>query len=146
MKIYLLSATAVIFLSVIVSLVIPEGKLNKTIVFVMRMVCIVVLIQPVTGIFKIDSSTSDAPMYDYVYICKVYSDNQSEQLEKVLLEKFEVNSNCFVNVEYENREFKVTAVSVEISQQNEELISNIYEYLDELKYINVTVKAIAYNY
>ena len=34
MKIYLLSAAGVIFLSVIVSLLIPEGKLNKTITFV----------------------------------------------------------------------------------------------------------------
>ena len=54
MKAYLLSAAAVIFLSVIVSLIIPEGKLNKKKVFVMRMVCIFVLISPNTGNFKID--------------------------------------------------------------------------------------------
>ena len=44
MKTYLLTAAGVIFLSVIISLVIPEGKLNKSIVFVMRMACILVLI------------------------------------------------------------------------------------------------------
>ena len=53
MKEYLLTAVGVIFLSVIVSLIVPDGKLNKTIVFIMRMVCIFVLIQPVSGIFKI---------------------------------------------------------------------------------------------
>ncbi len=57
MKTYLLTAAGVIFLSVIVSLLIPEGKLNKSIVFVMRLACIFVLIQPITGIFKIKSST-----------------------------------------------------------------------------------------
>ena len=49
MKGYLLTAAGVIFLSVIVSLIIPDGKLNKTIVFVMRMACILVLLQPITG-------------------------------------------------------------------------------------------------
>ena len=142
MKIYLLSATAVIFLSVIVSLVIPEGKLNKTIVFVMRMVCIVVLIQPITGIFKISTSTTDAPMYDYEYICKVYSDNQSEQLEKLIAEKFEVDSVCFVNIAYDKGEFKADGVKVEINQQNEVLVTNIYEFLEELKYVNITVDTV----
>ena len=143
MKIYLLSATAVIFLSVIVSLVIPEGKLNKTIVFVMRMVCIVVLIQPITGIFKVSTSSADGPMYDYEYICKVYSDNQSEQLEKLILEKFEVDSTCFVNIAYKKGEFKADGVSVEINQRNEELITDIYKYLEELKYSNIAVYTIA---
>ena len=141
MKTYLISATAVIFLSVIVSLVIPEGKLNKTIVFVMRMVCIVVLIQPITGIFKVSTSSADTPLYDYEYICKVYSDNQSDQLEKLIAEKFEVDSVCFVNIAYDKGEFKADSVSVEIKQQNDELITNIYEYLEELKYINITVYA-----
>ena len=59
MKVYLLTAAGVIFLSVVVSLLIPEGKLHKSVTFVMRLICIVVLIQPVTGIFKIgDSATS----------------------------------------------------------------------------------------
>ena len=59
MKIYLISAAAVIFLSVLVSLIIPEGKLNKTIVFILRMVCIFVLIQPITGIFKIKTGATN---------------------------------------------------------------------------------------
>ena len=141
MKIYLISATAVIFLSVIVSLVIPEGKLNKTIVFVMRMACIFVLIQPITGIFKINASSSNATLYDYEYICKVYSDNQSEQLEKIIFEKFGVESACFVKIVHENGEFLADGVIVEINQENDEIIEDIYEYLEELKYINISVYA-----
>ncbi len=144
MKTYLLSATAVIFLSVIVSLVIPEGKLNKTIVFVMRMVCIFVLIQPLTGIFKISSSTSNVPMYDYEYICKVYSETQSEQLEKILLEKFGTGSVCSVNIDFVKGEFKTESVTVELDEKNSQLIDEIYEYLKELKYINITVYAKSY--
>lgn len=141
MKIYLLSATAVIFLSVMVSLIIPEGKLNKTIVFIMRMVCIFVLIQPITGIFKVSSSATDKPLYDYEYICNVYSDNQSEQMQKLILEKFKIESTCAVTIIYENGEFKADEVNIEINQENNELISDIYEYLKELKYINITVYA-----
>ena len=88
MKTYLLTAVGVIFLSVIVSLVIPEGKLNKSITFVMRMACILVLIQPLTGIFKIKSSSDGEAFYDYEYICSVYSENQSDQLEKKLSAEF----------------------------------------------------------
>lgn len=141
MKTYLISAAAVIFLSVIISIVIPEGKLNKTIVFVMRMVCIFVLIQPVTGIFKINSSATNSNMFDYEYVCKVYSDNQSEQLEKLILEKFDVESTCFINIVYENGEFKADSVNIEINQSDEQFIENIYEYLEELKYINISVYA-----
>ena len=141
MKTYLISATAVIFLSVIVSLIIPEGKLNKTIVFIMRMACIFVLIQPITGIFKISTSATSSVLYDYEYISKVYSDNQSEQLEKIIFEKFGVESNCFVNIVYNNGEFRAEEVNIEINQANEEIIEDIYEYLTELKYINISVYA-----
>ena len=142
MKIYLISATAVIFLSVIVSLLIPEGKLNKTIVFVMRMACIFVLIQPITGIFKISSSASDSSFYDYEYVCKIYSDNQSEELEKIISEKFSVESACTVNIVYKEGEFIVESVSVEIKNgANDKIIEDIYEYLGQLKYINISVYA-----
>ena len=141
MKIYLISATAVIFLSVIVSLIIPEGKLNKTIIFIMRMACILVMIQPITGIFKISSSAADSEFYDYEYICKVYSDNQSEQLEKLIAEKFSVESSCFVDIVYRDGEFKAGKVSVEINDTNDKIIEEIYEYLEELNYINISVYA-----
>ena len=141
MKTYLLTAAGVIFLSVIISLVIPEGKLNKSIVFVMRMACILVLIQPITGIFKISSASVDEPLYDYVYICKVYSDNQSEQLEKLLLKEFSEECDCVVEIVHDNGNFKAESVTVETNSQDEKIINDIYEYLEKLNYINITVYA-----
>ena len=52
MKAYLLTAVGVIFLTVIVSFIVPEGKLKKSVNFVLRLVSICVLIQPVTKIFS----------------------------------------------------------------------------------------------
>lgn len=144
MKTYLLTAAGVIFLSVIVSLVIPEGKLNKSIVFVMRLACILVLIQPITGIFKISSASVDQPLYDYVYICKVYSDNQSEELEKLLLKEFSEECDCSVEVVHDNGNFKVASVAVEVNSQDEEIIEQIYAYLEEMNYINISVYAKSY--
>ena len=72
MKIYLLTAAGVIFLSIIVSLVIPEGKLNKTIVFVMRMaasksVC-VGLFSFVYYKYGADEYNDKQNYYDYFFI------------------------------------------------------------------------------
>ena len=144
MRTYLLTVAAVIFLSVMVSLLIPEGKLNKSVIFVMRMACILVLIQPVTGIFKISSSSANAPMYDYVYISNVYSKNQSKQLEKLLFEKFSTECNCFVEIVYDNGNFKAESVTVEVESESEQIIYEIYAYLQELKYINISVYAKGY--
>ena len=141
MKTYLLTAAAVIFLSVIVSLIIPQGKLNKTIVFVMRMACILVLIQPITGIFKINTSSKGEVLYDTEYVATVYSKNQSENLEKLLYEQYAEDCECQVNVVYLEGNFKVESVNVQTSSENNQLIANIYEYLDKLGYINITVYA-----
>ena len=143
MKVYLLTAAGVIFLSVIVSLLIPEGKLHKSVTFVMRLICIFVLIQPITGLFNIketNSSWSD-DFFDYEYVCGVYSDHQSEQLEILLEKEFEVDANCAIKVEYAEGEFKVTEVGVELNKNNSKLIQEIYAYLDGLGYINITVYA-----
>lgn len=144
MKTYLLTAAGVIFLSVIVSLLIPEGKLNKSIVFVMRMACILVLIQPITGIFKIKSSAANKPLYDYEYICSVYSADQSRQLEKLIEEKLSEQCECSVEVIYDGGEFKVGNVSVAVNAENNEIIDKIYAYLQETGYINITVYAKSY--
>ena len=141
MKTYLLTAAAVIFLSVIVSLIIPQGKLNKTIVFVMRMACILVLIQPITGIFKINTSSSSETIYDTEYVATVYSKNQSGSLEKLLYEKYAEECECRVNIIYSEGNFKADSVSVQTSSENNQLISDIYEYLEKLGYINITVYA-----
>ena len=103
MKTYLIGAAGAIFLSVIISLVIPEGKLNKTITFIMRLVCILVLIQPITGIFKIGSGDKFSDKVDYAYVETIYSQHQSVQLEKLLYNEFETECNCVVSVYYDGK-------------------------------------------
>lgn len=141
MKVYLLSAAGVIFLSVIVSLLMPEGKLNKSVTFVMRLICILVLIQPVTGIFNLKTETDASDFYDYEYICGVYSKHQSGELEKLLEEEFGTSPECEVEISYDDGSFKVTSVSVALDKKNNYLIDEIYEYLNGLDYINITVYA-----
>lgn len=141
MKTYLLSAAAAIFLSVIISLLVPEGKLNKTITFIMRLVCILVLIQPLTGLFKIGSQDTSQNTVDYVFVESVYSDHQSKQLENLIQTEFETDCECTVKIEYKDGEFTPTEVAVKLNENNTKLIASIYEYLQELKYINITVYA-----
>lgn len=141
MQTYLLGAAGVIFLSVIVSLLVPEGKLNKTITFVMRLICIFVLIQPITGIFKISPSPESENFFDYEYVCKEYAEHQGTQLEILLLDKFGAESECAVEVEYENSGFKVNGVEVAVISADKNLIDKIQAYLSGLGYINISVYA-----
>ncbi len=143
MKIYLLSAAGVIFLSVIVSLLIPEGKLHKSITFIMRLICIFVLIQPLTGIFKIgDGDTAQTGNFiDYTYVSSVYSEHQSAELEKLIDKEFGVETVCSIKVEYIDGNFKVTETEVGLAENNVKLIDAIYAYLVKLGYINITVYA-----
>lgn len=138
---YLLSATGVIFLSVIVSLIIPEGKLNKTITFVMRLICILVLIQPITGIFKISSAWNGGNFFDYEYVSAEYSEHQSAQLKILLLDEFDVETECSVAVVYEDARFKVDKVEVWVNSEETDFIEKIYAYLQKLGYINISVYA-----
>lgn len=141
MEKYLLSAVGVIFLSVIVSLIIPEGKLNKTITFVMRLICILVLIQPISRIFKISSAWNGGKFFDYEYVSLEYSKHQSAQLTILLLDEFEVETECSVAVVYEEAQFKVNSVEVCVNSEEADFIGNIYEYLQALGYINISVYA-----
>lgn len=141
MKAYLLSAAGIIFLSVIVSLLIPEGKLNKTITFVMRLICILVLIQPVTGIFKIPESDSLENFFDIAYVSGEYSEHQSKQLEILLNDEFETETDCIVEVEYQEGRFTVKKVEVAVITGQQDLVEKIYAYLGELGYINISVYA-----
>ena len=141
MEKYLLSAAGVIFLSVIVSLIIPEGKLNKTITFAMRLICILVLIQPITGIFKISPTSGGDNFFDYEYVCGEYSEHQSAQLRLLLLDEFNVQTECSVEVVYEEEQFKVNSVEVCMGENETDYIEKIYAYLQELGYINISVYA-----
>ena len=141
MEKYLLSAVGVIFLSVIVSLIIPEGKLNKTITFVMRLICILVLIQPITGIFKISSAWTGGEFFDYEYVSSEYTQHQSAQLKILLHDEFGVETECSVSVVYEDAQFKVDSVEVCVNSEEADFIEKIYAYLQKLGYINISVYA-----
>lgn len=139
MKNYLIGAAGVIFLSVIVTLFIPEGRLNKTVTFVMRLVCIFVLIRPVTEVFTFNSDGGNSVDYDYV--AEVYSSHQSRQLEKLLEDKFGEGITCTVTVGYSETGFEVSGAEVITEEKSSEVIDEIYEYLKDLGYINITVYA-----
>ena len=138
MTAYLLTAAGVIFLTVIVSFVIPDGKLNKSINFVLRLVCIGVLLQPVTGLFDF-SPTDNSRLADYEYICEIYSKTQSEQLEKQLLENVDVACECTVFVVFEDGQIREDGVAVFVEECDEEKVDLIWEYLKSLGYINISV-------
>lgn len=135
---YLLTALGVIFFAVIVGLVIPEGKLKKSVNFVLRLVCICVLIRPLTNIFGINSQTATIT-YDYDYICEVYSQNQSALLTDKVVGETGVECICTVSVVFEEDKIKENGVLVEGNFGNDKVIEKITEYLQELGYINITV-------
>ena len=135
---YLLTAAGVIFLSLIVGFIIPEGKLNKSINFVLRLICIGVLLQPVTGIFDFSTAQS-SQLADYDYICSVYSKTQSEQLSKDIKENLGIQCDCTVSVIFEDGEIKENGVSIFVEECDEEKVNLIWEYLKSAGYINITV-------
>ena len=138
MTTYLLSAAGVIFLTVIVSFIIPEGKLNKSVNFILRLVCIGVLLQPVTKMFDF-TPTPDKPLANYEYICDIYSKTQSEQLEKQVLQNLEIVCDCSVLVQFEDGKILENGVTVIIDNYDEKKVDLISEYLQGLGYINITV-------
>ena len=105
------------------------------------MACIFVLIQPLTGIFKIKSSSDGEVFYDYEYICGVYAENQSDQLEKKLADEFSAECTCSIEIVHDNGVFRAESVTVGVNSQNNEIIERIYAYLEECNYINITVYA-----
>lgn len=139
MKNYLLAAAAVIFFSIIVSLVIPEGKLNKTITFIMRIVCISVLIQPLTGIFDIKSNGAQVEGADYAVIAEVYSNGQSRELKRKISEDLGIDAETEVIIEYDGSAFKENGVKIRLDENNSQKYDEIYEYLTELGYINISI-------
>ncbi|MCD8040430.1 MAG: hypothetical protein LUF82_02825 [Clostridia bacterium] len=138
MTAYLVTACGAVFLSVLVSFIIPQGKLGKTITVVLRLVCIAILISPLTGLFDVSSYSSE-DIADYSYICSVYSSNQSEALEEILYNEFGVASDCTVTVIYSEGQFYVDNVEVCLFTAEGEVAGKIYEYLQAEGYINITV-------
>lgn len=138
MTAYLVTACGAVFLSVVVSFIIPQGKLSKTINFVLRMVCVAILISPLAKIFTISDEEFD-DMVDYDYICSVYSENQSAALEKFITEKYSAQSECEVDIAHGEDGFYADSVEVCLIGSYGNLCDEIYEYLEEADYINITV-------
>ena len=138
MTTYLLTAAGVIFITVIVGFVIPDGKLNKSVNFILRLVCIGVLLQPVTGIFDFSPET-DAQLADYEYICSVYSKTQSEQLKKDIKENLGIECICSVSIQFKDGVISENGVSVFVEDCDGKKVDLIWEYLKSAGYIFITV-------
>lgn len=135
---YLYAALGVVFLSVIAGLLIPDGKLKKSINFVLRLICIFVLINPLLNLFGIEEQVKNISL-DYVYICEVYSKNQSNLLTQKVLSDCNEECICTVNVVYEEDAIREKGVIVTVKFEDEQSINKIVEYLKGLGYIDITV-------
>ena len=138
MKAYLLTAVGVIFLTVIISFVLPEGKLKKSINFILRLVCICVMIQPAIKLFDLKMTGEVKPL-DYAYVCQVYSQNQSQLLTKKVTENLNYDCVCIVDVIFDGGQIKENGVTVVGNFVDVQTIETITEYLRELGYIHITV-------
>lgn len=138
MKAYLLTAVGVIFLTVIVSFIVPEGKLKKSVNFVLRIISIGVLIQPVAKIFTFTPQKESAD-YDYAYVCQVYSQNQSHLVTQKVKEDLNLDCVCAVEIIYDGTQIKENGVTVEGNFESVQTIEEITEYLEGLGYIHITV-------
>jgi hypothetical protein len=139
MKTYILSATAVVFLSVILSFVLPEGKLGKTIRMTLQMVCIAFLIQPVLSLFSVDVTEAQQELCDYQTICRVYAKEQAEALQEGIWEAVGVSCVCEVEITYDGENFVEESVVVTMDEENDELRQKICAYLQDNGYIHSTV-------
>ena len=135
---YLYAALGVVFLSVIAGLLIPEGKLKKSVNFVLRLICILVLINPLLNLFGIEEEVKNITL-DYGYICEIYSKNQSELLTQKVIEDCQTECVCTVEVIYEDEKIKESGVTVTGNFKDEQSINKILEYLQGLGYIDIIV-------
>ena len=135
---YLYVALGVVFLSVIAGLLIPEGKLKKSVNFVLRLICILVLINPLLNLFGIEEEVKNITL-DYGYICEIYSKNQSELLTQKVIADCQTECVCTVEVIYEDEKIKESGVTVTGNFTDKQSINKILEYLQGLGYIDIIV-------
>lgn len=139
MSAYLAFSAGMIFLTVLVGFIIPEGKLNKTISFVIRLACIFMLISPLLKSFGFTETLDDGSLIDYDYISYVYSENQSTRLEKLILENIGIECECVIDFTYNDGIFKENGVTILTDFAENVTIEKIQAYLGELGYININV-------
>ncbi len=138
MTAYLLTAAGVIFLTVIVSFIIPDGKLNKSVNFILRLVCIGVLLSPVTKLFDL-TPTAGENLADYDYICEIYSQTQSEAVKKSVEENLNLQCDCHVSITMNDGVINEDGVTVYVEDCDSEKVKIIEEYLKSIGYINISV-------
>lgn len=139
MTTYLTTAACAVFVTIIVGFIIPDGKLNKMINFVMRLVCIFILVSPVVKIFDIGGAAEEGAIIDYDFVCSVYSETQSSELEKLIRNNTGEDCVCEVDILYENGSFKENGVTVFTDFGDEVTKNKIRAYLESLGYININV-------
>lgn len=139
MTTYLALSAGIIFLTVLLSFIIPEGKLNKSINFVVRIACIFILVSPIISIFDFSAATTQDDLVDYDYLCDVYSDTQSDQLEKMIFDATGIECQCIVDFTYEDGVFRENGVTILTDFVDSVTIGKIQAYLKELGYININV-------
>lgn len=139
---YLYVAIGVVFLTVIVGLLVPDGKLKKSVNFVLRLVCICVLVNPIINLFDIEDKIGEVKL-DYEYVCLIYSKNQSECLSKMITETLGFDCSCSVAVVYDDGKIKENGVSVTGDFSLDD-VTKILEYLTGLGYIDITVNDTCY--
>lgn len=138
MKEYLYLAAGAVFLTVFLGFVIPEGKMKKSISFVARIACIFVLITPIKQMFRITDDDMQS-LIDYEAICAVYSETQSARLENMIYEELSVECECRVDFIYTDGEIKENGVEVLTDIVDGQIKNSIYEYLQNLGYIDINV-------
>ena len=139
MTAYIASAAGAVFLTVVVGMIIPDGKMAKSITFVLKIVCILVLLSPLINIFSIDIGAETGAIIDYDGLSDILSLNQSAQLEKLIFEQFGVGCECSVYIDYDGRSLNQTGVLISADDAESSLIEEIVSYLRELGYININV-------
>ncbi len=138
MKLYIISAISTVFLSVLCSIIIPEGRLKKTVNFSLRMICMLALIQPIKDFFTLSDGES-LSLIDYEFVCQAYENSQEEALKSAILSQFNENCKCDIEISYEDGEFRQKYVYVYTESKNSVTNNEIYAYLQERGYININV-------
>jgi hypothetical protein len=145
MKNYMILAAGVVFLCTFIGFIIPEGKLNKAVCFVIRIVCIAILVEPLTAILHLNVQDSQSEYYiDYDYIAQQYSANQQLALKGILDEQFNIDASCEILINYDGQNFVQSTVCVNYLNEEEDTNMQIYEYLQALGYIDITVNEKSY--
>ena len=135
MKSVLTIATGVVFISLIATYVIPNGKLRRSINLVLRLACILALVSPVLKLILPDVKVE---YVNYNQVATVFEKSQENYLQKLILDKFGADCECNLIIEYDGNIIAEKGIVIKI-KDNFDKREQIYSYLIELGYINIIV-------